>query len=101
MGEYKSTSDDIALIVFLMGCNYLVNLLSYYVPLVERLVSASPIQIVKDRKLLRRNMRREFLTEEELMYHLRQQGIEELNEVRAAYVKSEGKITVISNEDGK
>lgn len=101
MGDYKSIGDGIALIVVLMGCNYLVNLLSYYVPFVERLVSASPIQIVKDGRLLRRNMRREFLTEEELMDHLRQEGVKELKDVRAAYVESEGKITVISNKDGK
>jgi uncharacterized membrane protein YcaP (DUF421 family) len=71
------------------------------VPFVERLVSAKPIQIVKDGRLLRKNMRREFLTEEELMDHLRQQGIEELKDVKEAYVESEGKITVISNKDGK
>jgi uncharacterized membrane protein YcaP (DUF421 family) len=101
MGDYKSIGDGIALIVILMGCNYLVNLLSYYVPFVERLVSAKPIQIVKDGRLLRKNMRLEFLTEEELMDHLRQQGIEELKDVKEAYVESEGKITVISNKDGK
>lgn len=72
MGEYKSVGDGIAFIVILMLCNYLVNLLSYHFPFVERLVSAPPIQIVKDGRLLRRNMRREFLTEEKLMNHLRQ-----------------------------
>ena len=61
MGDYKSIGDGIALIVILMGCNYLVNLLSYYVPFIERLVSASPIQIVKDGRLLRRNNASRFL----------------------------------------
>ena len=101
MGDYKSVADGIALIVVLMGCNYLVNFLSYHVPLIERLVSAPPIQVVRDGRLLRRNMRREFLTEEELMDHLRQQGIEELKDVKEAYVESEGKITVISDKNGK
>lgn len=101
MGDYKSIGDGIFLIVILMGCNYLVNLLSYYVPFVERLVSASPMQIIKDGQLLRKNMRREFITEEELMDHLRQEGIEELKDVKQAFVESEGKITVISDKNGK
>lgn len=75
MGDYNSVGDGIILILIFMALNYLVNLLSYYVPFFERLVSAPPIQVVKDGQLLRRNMRREFLTEEELMEHLRQDGI--------------------------
>ncbi len=84
-----------------MGCNYLVNFLSFHVPFIERMVSPAPIQVVKDGRLLRRNMRREFLTEEELMEHLRQQGVEQLMEVKEAHIESEGKITVISSKQGK
>jgi uncharacterized membrane protein YcaP (DUF421 family) len=65
---------------------------------IERLTSAPPLPVVRDGKLLRRNMRREFLTEEELMNHLRQQGFSEVKDVKEAYVESEGKITVIGKE---
>lgn len=41
-------------------------------------------------------MRREFLTEEELMSYLRQQGIDDVKDVKSAYVEGEGKITVVS-----
>jgi uncharacterized membrane protein YcaP (DUF421 family) len=101
MGDYTSLTDGILLIAILMAWNYLVNFLSYHIPLVEKLVSAPPLQVVKDGRLLRRNMRREFLTEEELMDHLRQEGIENLKDVKEAYIEGEGKITVISNTDGK
>jgi uncharacterized membrane protein YcaP (DUF421 family) len=50
---------------------------------------------------MRRNMRREWLTEEELMDRLRQQGPEKLKDVKEADVESEGKITVISDKNGK
>lgn len=101
MGEYSSVADGFILIVTLMGWNFLINLLSFHIPFIERLVSAPPIQVVKDGQLLRRNMRREYLTEAELMDHLRQQGIEEISDVKAAYVEGEGKITVISKKDDK
>lgn len=101
MGDYTSIADGFVLIVTLMGWNYLINLLSFHIPFIERLVSASPIQVVRDGQLLRRNMRREYLTEEELMGHLRQQGIEAISDVKAAYVEGEGRITVISKKDTK
>ena len=40
-------------------------------------------------------MRREFLTEEELMSHLRKEGIETLEEVKSAAIEGDGRISVI------
>jgi uncharacterized membrane protein YcaP (DUF421 family) len=94
LGDYNSVADAIVVVATFMGWNYLVNALSYRVPFIERLVSSPPLQIIRDGELLRRNLRREFITEEELMSHLRQQGIGELEEVESAYVEGEGKITV-------
>ena len=58
MGGYDSIADGIALIIVLIGCNYLVNLLSYYIPFFEQLISAPPVQIIRDGQLLKKNMRR-------------------------------------------
>lgn len=96
MGDYTSVAGGILLVMVFMGLNYLINLLSYHVPFFKRLVSAAPLPIVRNGQLLRRNMRCEFLTEEELMTHLRREGIEDLVEVRAAYIEGDGGITVVS-----
>ena len=45
-------------------------------------------------------MRREFLTEQELMGHLREQGIAGLADVKAAYIEGDGAISVITGERG-
>jgi len=101
LGDYRSLTDGAVLILTIMGCNYLVNALSFRLPILERLISAPPLQIVRNGQLLRRNMRREFLTAEELMDHLRQQGIEDLQEVKDAFVESEGEITVIRRKENE
>lgn len=98
LGDYTAVADGVIMIATLMGWNYLLNFLSFYVPFLERLISAPPLQVVRDGQLLRRNMRREFLTEEELMNHLRQEGVGEIKDVKAAYIEGEGKITVISHK---
>ena len=100
MGGYESVGDGIVLILVFIGLNFLINFASYRVPFVEKLVSAPAIQVVKNGRMLRGNMRREFLTEEELMTHLRQEGIEGLSDVKAAYVEEHGTVTVITNDKG-
>ena len=98
LGDYTSVTDGIVLIVLFMLWNYVINALSFHVRVVEWLVSTPPLQVIRDGRLLRRNMRREFLTEEELMSHLREQGIDDVSDVKAAYVESEGKVTAISRK---
>ena len=95
LGGYKSITEGFIVIGTLMAWNYAVNWLSYRVPLIERVFSAPPLQIIKAGKLLRRNMRREYITEGELMDSLRKEGIEDINHVKAAYVEGDGKISVI------
>lgn len=94
-GEYTTVGDALIVIATLMAWDYLINLLSFRIPLVERLVSAPAVQIVRDGRLLRRNMRREYLTEDELMSFLHQEGVDDLGDVKAAWVESEGKISVV------
>lgn len=95
MGEYTTVGDAIFLIATLMAWNYLLNLLSFHIPFIEKLISGSPLQVVRNGRLLPRNMRREYLTQDELMAQLRRQGIEKIEDVKAAYIEGEGELTVI------
>lgn len=99
LGDYTSLSDGLVMIVSVMGLNYLVNALSYRCKWLERVVSSPPIPIVRDGELLRRNMRREFLTEEELMSHLRKNDIDDIAKVKCAYVEGEGQITFVTRTE--
>lgn len=95
LGEYTSVAEGIAVVATLMAWDYLLNFLSYHVPAIRRLIAAPPLQVVRDGRLLQRNMRREFLTEDELMDSLRQHGVDDINDVKAAFVEGEGLITVV------
>jgi uncharacterized membrane protein YcaP (DUF421 family) len=101
LGEHKTVGDAIVLVATLMAWNYMLNFLSLHVPFVERLISGSPVQIVRDGQLLRRNMRREYLTEDELMAQLRRQGIENIEDVKVAYIEGEGQLTAIPRKPSK
>jgi uncharacterized membrane protein YcaP (DUF421 family) len=99
-GDYTSMVDGVVVVATLIGWAYLLNVLSFHAPIIERLVSAPPLRVVRDGRLLRRNVRREYLTEEELMAHLRQEGIDSLDDVKAAYVEGEGNFTVVVRDKG-
>lgn len=95
LGGYDSVTEGFIVIVTLVAWNFSVNWLSYHVPAVEKLFSAAPLQIVKAGKLQKKNMRREYVTEEELMDSLRKEGMEDINQVEQAYVESDGRISFI------
>jgi uncharacterized membrane protein YcaP (DUF421 family) len=95
VGDFSSVADALVLVLVLMGWNYLLNILTYYVPAMERLTSSPPLKVISDGRLLRRNMRHEYLTEEELISLLREQGIDDVAQVKAAFVEPEGKITFV------
>lgn len=95
LGDYTSITEGFVIIASLMFWNYFVNLLSFHIPFIERLISAPPIKIIQNGKLLRKNMRMEYLTEEELMDSLRKEGIERTEDVKCAFIESDGKISII------
>lgn len=94
-GEYRSVTDGLVLVATLVFWNYALDWLAYRVRFLERFVFPAPIELVRDGRMLRRNMRREFITEAELMSQLREQGCDSLDGVKAAFMEGDGAISVI------
>lgn len=104
-GQYNTITEGLVLCGTLIGWNFVLDWLAYTSPLVARLLEPPPLDVVRDGKLLRRNMRTEFLTEDELMSQLRQQGITELSVVSRAQIEPDGGVSVVrtdhqQNSDG-
>lgn len=94
-GGYTTVSEGLVLVSTLIGWNVLLDWLAFRFPSVRRLVEPESLQLVRDGRLLRRNMRREFITEEELWARLREEGVEDLAQVKAAYLEADGNFSVI------
>lgn len=94
-GEFDALGDSCILMVVLMGWNYVLNVLTYHFPAIERFVSSSPLEIVRHGRMLRANMKRELLTAEELAEELRRQGIEDIGDVKSARIEADGHISII------
>jgi uncharacterized membrane protein YcaP (DUF421 family) len=99
-GDYRSLTDGIVLVTTLVFWNYALDWLGYRFPFIGRLVHPPPLLLVKNGRLLRRNMRQELITEEELRGLLREQGVSELAEVAEARMEGDGAISVIQRQAG-
>ena len=93
--EYKSVTDGFVLVGVIVFWNYSIDWLSYRVEFVGKLLQPGPLKLVEDGSMLRRNLRKELISEDELMSHVRQAGAEGLGQVRAAYMEGDGRISVI------
>jgi uncharacterized membrane protein YcaP (DUF421 family) len=94
-GEYKSLPDGIVLVATIIGWNYAFDWLSVKSAWFESLIQPPPLALVKRGKLLRQNMRRELITEAELLGKLREQGVEDVSKVKQANIESDGQISVV------
>lgn len=95
--DYHSITEGAVLCGTLIGWNFLFDWLAYRYPAFQRMLEPPPLPVVRNGQLLRRNMRQELLTEDELMSQLRQQGVGDVSTVKLAYVEPDGGISVVGH----
>jgi uncharacterized membrane protein YcaP (DUF421 family) len=93
--DYRSVPDGIILVVTLVFWSWALNWLGFRIPAVQRLVHPPALPLVRDGRMLRRNMAKELITEDELMSQLRLQGVDDLSQVVSANMEGDGRISVI------
>jgi uncharacterized membrane protein YcaP (DUF421 family) len=97
-GSYDSITDGCLLIATIAGWNYLLDWASFHFPAVRNLVEPPPLALIRDGKLQRKAMRQELITASELESKLREHGIENLGEIRMAYLEDDGEISVLRRD---
>lgn len=96
--DYHSLADGVLLVITIVFWNYTLDWIGYRFPRFERFFHPPPLPLVRDGQLLRRNMRQELITVDELMSQLRQQGIDDLVHVKTAFIEGDGRISVVCHE---
>lgn len=99
-GEYKSVSDGFVLIGTLVGWSLALNFLSFRFRAFRRFVLPRPICLVRDGVRIDKNLRRELIADEELAEMLREHDIDDIADVRRAYLEPDGQITVLKRRRG-
>jgi uncharacterized membrane protein YcaP (DUF421 family) len=97
--SYTSFTDGFVLVATIIFWNYLFDWLSYKFDWFSRLIEPRPLLLIKDGQLLRKNMRKELISENELMSQLREQGLDDPSQVKEAYMESDGQFSVVQKKE--
>lgn len=97
--NFQSIGESAILIATILFWSTLIEWLGSRYPRFERLVRDSKLKLIENGQMLRRNMRQEFVSVDELMAELRQNGLEDCHDVRAAYMEANGRISIIKFDE--
>jgi uncharacterized membrane protein YcaP (DUF421 family) len=98
--NFQSVVESIVLVGTVLLWSTLIEWLQSRYPALERLVRDPKLKLIENGRMLRKNMREEFVSVEELEAQLREKGLEDCSDVKAAYMEADGRISVI-RRDGK
>ena len=100
MGGANSVSDIMLMIGTVVGWGYVLDMLEYRFPIFQRLIREDETALIRDGRILWRNLRREWVTKDELLAAIREQGIDDPSDVKSACLEADGQISVIKAANG-
>jgi uncharacterized membrane protein YcaP (DUF421 family) len=100
-GQYTSVVDGFVLIGTIVGWNYLLNFLSFRYQFFRRVILPTPLCIVKDGVKQEAVLKRELIADEELRQMLHEHEVEDIAEVKRAWLEPDGQVTVIRKRGGE
>ena len=94
-GSYDNVAEGLILIGTLVVWNFALDWGSYRWKVLRRLTEPEPLLLVDRGRIVARNMRKEYLTRDDLDSQLREAGVTDLRQVRKAYMEGDGKFSVL------
>ena len=98
--DYVSVVEGAVLVATVLFWSYAIEYLTHRSPTFERFFQPPPLLLIENGRMLPRNMRTELITKDELMTHLREEGIRDIAEVEQACMEPDGMISVIRKRGG-
>ena len=93
--QYRSVTEAVVLVGTIFLWDFVLDWTAYRSRWVHRLLRPPPRSLVKDGQIQRRNLRAELLTVDDLMGLLREQGVEDVKQVKGCCIESDGHLSVI------
>ena len=93
--EYQSITEGVVLVTTIVLWDFAIDWAGYRFPQFEKLLQPRPLQLIRNGNMIRRNMRQEYITVDELKSQLRAQGVDDVAQVKSACMEANGQISVI------
>jgi uncharacterized membrane protein YcaP (DUF421 family) len=93
--EYKSVLDGLVLIMTIVFWNYFIDWLTLRSRRIESFTYPDPMPLVRNGRMMPENMRKQFITKNQLFSMLREHGVTDLSKVKVANLEGSGNVSVI------
>jgi uncharacterized membrane protein YcaP (DUF421 family) len=95
-GDSKSITEALVLITTIVLWDWLFDWLGFKSPFWERILQPSPLLLIENGKMIKKNLEQELINESDLVAQLREQGIGEIGSVKKCYLESNGHFSVLT-----
>ena len=99
--QYNSLTEGLVLVGTIYFWEYSLDMLAFRYTAVRKFLNEPPLLLVKEGKLQRQNMRKEMLTKDDVMEQLREQGVDDITQVKQCALESDGHFSVIKVDDDR
>ena len=97
----ESLTDSILLVATILLWSLVIDAVAYRSPRLARILKARPRPLIQDGRPNRKVLRRELMSEDELMAQMRLHGVTSVDDVERAYLEPNGMISVIRRDRGE
>jgi uncharacterized membrane protein YcaP (DUF421 family) len=97
--EYRSVTEGALLVLTVVAWDYTIDWTAWRFPAMRPILRSPSLKLVENGRVLRPNLRAEMLTVDELMSQLREQGIDDVKDVKLARLEGDGRLSVIKLPD--
>lgn len=98
-GDSKSVTEAVLLICTIIFWDFSLDWLGFKSKTIGQILEPKKLKLIDDGKFLRQNMAREMITVEELMSQMRQNGIEDVSEIKIGHLESDGHFSFIKKDE--
>jgi uncharacterized membrane protein YcaP (DUF421 family) len=97
-GEYRAITDGLILVATIMGWEYVIDFVTFHHPALRRLIDHQPLPVIENGKVNHGNLKRELMTEEDLLSQIRLKGVDDVIRVKRSFIEGDGHVSVITDE---
>jgi uncharacterized membrane protein YcaP (DUF421 family) len=96
--QSSSVTNGIMAVSALLFWSFVLDWAGHRWPRFQRLLEPAPLPLIRDGVPLQENLKKERMSEDELLSHLREKGIDDVARVKSAHMEPEGHISVVPKD---
>ena len=95
-GDSKSITEALILISTIVAWDWLFDWLGFKSKFFAQILEPKKLLLVKNGRILRRNLKKEMIMEDELMSQLRLLGVKDISDVKECFLEGNGQFSVFT-----